>query len=240
MPESILGLLALLVEGFYFFLLNEPKTVARMGPVGKYLAALFNGWVAVMSTASLILTFLPLLRPTWFKDSTVPAGYVWSGAVVCFAIANFVIWNKDQDTIRTLRTRPDVGGSVKSVRFHGILVNGNDRQEGKFIATHAEIGIYLINRNNVPTNLQKLILDGSQLEPPIEFREIVFRDRINLNFGIGMPLDGIDAMATLRGFNRGDDIPPIKLNRLRAYAVDGFMKWNWLKTDELPEIRFPQ
>jgi hypothetical protein len=61
MSVEVVGCVALFVEGEVFFILQEPETVSKMGYIGKYFAKLFKGWVALMSTSSIFLVFIPLL-----------------------------------------------------------------------------------------------------------------------------------------------------------------------------------
>ena len=85
MSAETVGSVALFLEGMVFILLQESDWVSRMGHFGKYLTALFSGWVAWMSAATLILVFLPIVLPDKFKSSSaIPASYVWIGGALCF------------------------------------------------------------------------------------------------------------------------------------------------------------
>jgi hypothetical protein len=55
---------------------------------------------------------------------------------------------------------------------------------------------------------------------------------------MGQPLERMRSIATIRGFSRVDELPPIKLDKLEVYAVDGFRKWHWLSVSDLKEVKF--
>ncbi len=168
------------------------------------------------------------------------AAYLTGGvsALLIFP-AQYNVWKAERDQLdkeKEKNTRPDIKGSVTYLNFEGIRTEGTD-VSGSHVSTEVDFGVYLVNRNDAPTNLQKIVLKGSNLEPRIEFNEVICANT-NLVFGMGQRLEHIRTMATIRGFSRAREIPPIKLDKLEAYAVDGLRKWHWISVSDLKEVKF--
>jgi hypothetical protein len=168
------------------------------------------------------------------------AAYVTGGlSILLFFSAQYDVWKAERDQLdkeKEKNTRPDIKGSVTYLNFKGIRTEGTD-VSGSHVSTEVDFGVYLVNRNDAPTNLQKIVLKGSNLEPRIEFEEVICANT-NLVFGMGQRLERIRTTATIRGFSRVGEIPPIKLDRLEAYAVDGLRKWHWISVSDLKEVKF--
>jgi len=105
MPECHPTIVSLvfLTEGIVFFVLQEPETVSKWGNIGKYISALFQGWTAAMSAASLVLLFLPLFAPGKFKNSS--AILIWTLSALCFVAANYRVWRQEHDRANTAQAK---------------------------------------------------------------------------------------------------------------------------------------
>lgn len=123
----LVGCLIAIGEGVV--LLHEENTAAllskkirSMGHFGKYFSELFHGWVALMSIATLLLLFLPVLFHATFTDaSKIPASYLWLGSTVCFAVANFAIWRREK--VKN-EVKPQMDIIVLNVVPHGRVGRG--------------------------------------------------------------------------------------------------------------------
>jgi hypothetical protein len=83
----------------------------------EYLAALFHGWVGIMSgIASIVLLFLPYVFPVLFANSIVSERAVLIAAGICFLIANYSAWLSKRNALEAERQRhtgADIRGAIK-------------------------------------------------------------------------------------------------------------------------------
>jgi hypothetical protein len=238
---------ALVVEGLIFQILQEPETFARMGYIGKYFTELFRGWAVVMSTASVVLLFLPLVFPNQFKDSSaVPARYIWILAAFCFFATGYQVWRrertlveaKDAEIERISRGKglPLIKGTAFHFRFNGTLSQGN--KNGKWhVSSAVTFKVNLCNHNERETNLQDLTLDGSALEPPIEFGSTNV-EGYQLPSGQGINISTVMVLATVYGFQHKEDLPIIALDKLKVTVIDGFMHEHLIDVESGETLKF--
>jgi hypothetical protein len=96
----------------------------------------------------------------------------------------------------------------------------------------------LCNHNERETNLQELKLDGSALEPPIEFGPIDIGECPLLSSGKGINIFHLLLQATVYGFEHKEDLPRIPLDKLRVLAVDGFMQEHLIDVKKGETLKF--
>ena len=172
MLQGIAGAFALLAEGAIFFCLQEPETVVRMGKIGKYLTELLRGWAILMSTASVILLFVPLLFPT----KIAPAWCIWLGAAFCFLAANFIVLNRENERVEQAETR--IGELIaRKVRIIGVVL---PPQKNEYTPTVSglEYRIDVANASealsvrNVEVKLERITPDIPELRLPVWLQQM--------------------------------------------------------------------
>jgi len=223
-----------------------------MGYIGKYFTELFRGWTVAMSTvASLIFLFLPLLFPNTFKDSSaVPASYIWVMAALCFCVSGYQVWRREHRLVEARdgeiarfsagKALPAIKGSAFHFQFNGVIGTGHEK--GKWRVHSAVLfTIYLCNHNAQETNLQELKLDGSELEPPIEFGPVIMNSAGGcpaLPSGKGVTVSHVQVAATIYDFRNKEDVPIVSLDKLRISAVDGFLQEHPIDMKNEETLRF--
>jgi hypothetical protein len=225
----------------------------------KYFAALFHGWVGIMSgIASVVLTFLPLVLPGLFANSHALERATWAAAAICFVIASYSAWvrehtqvaAKEAEIVRLSKAEPLplIKGVLSNFRFGGIMSTGHT--DGKWkISGAVNCDVYLCNQKPRETNLQKIELDGSELTPPLIFgppQLIAMRDTKNINAvagtvladGKGVTLTNLLVSVHLYDFQDKSKIPPVDLKKLKAFAVDGFLTKHPLEVKDGETLSF--
>jgi hypothetical protein len=209
----------------------------------EYFSALFHGWVGKMSgPASVILAFLPLLWPRLFGQSTILIRAIWIAALICFLIANYSAWKYERDKYEAEVAKnvvPLIKGKITHLQFVGVRTEGVERDEKFYVSSTVSLGVYLCNHNAQETNLQDVILDGSRLSPPVRFGAVTWTSgNPTLQRGKGVSIHQMQSMATIEGYKRVDQVGPIKLDKLKAYAVDGFLNKHPIEVPIDEEMRF--
>jgi hypothetical protein len=239
---------AFIVESLIFHMLQEPEMFARMGYIVKYLTELFKGWTAAMSAASLIFLFLPL----FFPNFPVSARYIWTLSALCLFAAGYQVWRREHRLVEAKdaeigevsrgKNLPLIKGNAFDFTFNGII--GTGHAEGRWhISSAVLFKVNLCNHNERETNLQGLKLDGSALEPPIEFGPVNMyvdeqEEHPSLLSGKGVTLRSLQAAATVYGFEHKEDVPRIPLDKLKVIAVDGFTKEHIIDVKNGEQLKF--
>ena len=211
--------------------------------VKEYLAALFHSWVGKMSgPASVVLAFLPIIWPNLFGHSTTFTRATWIAAVICFLIANFSAWSYERDKYEAeahKNTLPLIKGILSNISFGGTVTTGQTRGKWQIVGA-VNFDLYLCNQMPRETNLQRIELDGSALNPRVHFGtpalltalgapSDVRRKAENAIVGIvladgkGVTIPHLLVSATVYDFKDKSQIPTIDLKELKVFAVDGFL-----------------
>jgi hypothetical protein len=226
--------------------------------IKEYFTALFHSWVGKMSgPASVVLAFLPIIWPGLFGQSTILIRATWIAAVVCFLIANFSAWSYERDKYEAeahKNTLPLIKGSLSNISFGGTVQTGQTLGKWHIVGA-VNFDLYLCNQMPRDTNLQRLELDGSALNPPVQFGRPalltalgapsdVRRKAENAVVGIvladgkGITIPHLLVSATVHEFQDKSQIPPIDLKDLKVFAVDGFLNRHLLSVEDGAKLIF--
>ncbi len=210
----------------FIYLAHVAVSATIPGMVKEYFAALFHSWVGKMSgPASVLLGFLPLLWPQLFGQSKFLSRATWIAALVCFFVANYSAWKYERDKYETEKSkngRPEIKGHAAGFDVDGKRGHMRGDSAQGYACFEMRCYLDLCNHRPVPTNLTDIKLDGSKLDPPMEFQEVQFDMGKKLEFGIGIAVT-VTARVVVDGFTmtslRARDF---SMDDLAITVVDGF------------------
>jgi len=194
-----------------------------MARLKKFLSAIMSDWLARMSGPLTVpFTIAGFLLPS------VPGRALFTIlAVVAALVTCYRVWAKEYERAEVeiaKHSLPLLKGKVLFLRFTGIRVQGHNH--GQYaVTTGVSLEVYVCNFTEAETNLQDIKLDGSGMTPPVRFGDVKWSaSNPVLSRGKGITMRQLQSTATIDGFTDIRDVPPIGLDKLKAFAVDGFLR----------------
>lgn len=251
------GVVALVVEGVFFFVLQESVVFENRLPDMRTFAKFFKD-AGYYGGGSVVLAIILFAIAIWEHASGKNIATWWLEliAVLVFCYGCLVAWYKEykggleKDAIieAAKSPLPLIIGILSNFRFGGVISTGHIERKWR-ISGALNFDVYLCNQKPRETNLQKIELDGSALTPPLEFGPpllIGVRDGKDINAvggtvlsdGKGVTLTNLLISVGVYDFQHKSEIPPIDLKKLKAFAVDAFLKKHPLEIKDGETLSF--
>jgi hypothetical protein len=242
----ILGIVAFLLEGVFFFLLQEPEIVAG-NRIWEYLVMVAKLWGNHIAGPILAVISIPLgVAAAYYSgDPTTAARVVkWSAwltgsaSIFMIFVAQYDAWCGEREKYETelaKNGKPEIRGEASGFRRHGLLSEGRYEGGPSHASVQIKFTLTLCNHRPVPTNLKAIELNIQHMLGKVTlFSDITLNplspdpmkpnpspNSVLLDYAISATVQ-VFAMVTVYGLMLVDlKEQEVALDKLEVYAVDG-------------------